>query len=518
MTKRTMTAGLALAVVMFLGSNCFAQITLSFVAAGSTGAWEAMGLAAAQSNTCGTNVWTVKKGTVNVIDGRSSSIPAETGNTWIIWNTAKTTACIYVAVDSVIGQQLFFAVPRATMSVPSTAAGTAGANLIPTITDVPLDATIQAALNGATLNAAPTDVRPEDALFEENRVLAPLDTVHYNGLGYGPGPIGIPILSDFSSGSVTPTAFALSGKDPITELPVPAWTTSNVGAQVMIFAVGTQQTGSTGDFSNVAAFQNVNRRDLTNALNGTYAWTRDISSTPGLPQQPLNVVLREPTSGTYTTTEFNIPRNVETTSTQELGVNPSAPGGNPLDIANPYSGGWRKRTVGSGEEVSEIVSSSNGNVLGYAFWSTGNWTSAVSTARYLTVDGVDPLFATYAGGFFPTCTAPCPGLVSFTNVLNGSYPVWNILTVTTAKVVPAGVTTLISNAQTFVQNVVPDFVPIAQMNVFRSHFTQSGRGAANGYQTGHPESGGSVGGAVFTVQADLDDIIDTGKELINFKQ
>jgi hypothetical protein len=518
MTKRSRTAGLTLAVVMLLGLSCFAQTSLLFVAAGSSGAWEAFGLAAAQATTCGTNVWTVKKGTVTVIDGRSTSIPAANGNTWIIWNTAKTTACVYVAVDSVIGQQLFFAVPRATISVPSTAVGTAGANLIPTITDVPLDATIQAALNGATLNAAPTDIRPEDALFEENRVLAPLNTVNYSGLGYGPSPIGTPILSEFSSGSVTPTAFAIIGKDPITGLTVPQWTTTDVGAQVLIFAVGTQQTGSSGDFSNTAAFQNVDRFDLANALNGNFAYTRDISSTPGLAAQPLNVVTREPTSGTYTTAEFEIVRSVEVNSTQELGVNPSLPNNNPLNLTNPFSGGWRKRAVGSGEEVSEIVNSANGNVLGYAFWSTGNWASAISTARYLTVDGVDPLFASYAGGFFPSCTAPCPGLVSFTNVLNGSYPAWNVLVVTTAKPVPAGVTTLVSGAQSFVVTTVPDFVPVSSMNVFRSHYTQSGKAGANGYQTGHAESGGSVSGAVFTVQADLDDITDTGKEITGFKQ
>jgi len=519
MTKRTIKAGLTLAVVMFLGLSCFAQtVSLNFVAAGSSGAWETFGLAASSSSTCGTNTWTAKKGTVTVIDGRSSSIPAATGNTWIVWNTALTTACIYVAVDSVIGQQLFFAVPRATVDVPSTAAGTAGANLIPTVTDVPLNATIQAALNGATLNAAPSDIRPEDALFEENRVLAPLNTVNYSGLGYGPGPIGIPILSEFSTGSVTPTAFAIIGKDPITGLTVPRWTTTDVGAQVMIFAVGTQQTGSSGDFSNTAAFQNVDRFDLANALNGNFAYTRDISSTPGLAAQPLNVVLREPTSGTYTTTEFALVRDVEINSTQELGVNPSLPNNNPLNLTNPFSGGWRKRTVGSGEEVSEIVNSANGNVLGYAFWSTGNWASAISTARYLTVDGVDPLFASYAGGFFPSCTAPCPGLVSFTNVLNGSYPVWNVLVVTTGLPVPAGVTALISSAQTFVVTTVPDFVPYSSMTVFRSHYTQSGKSPANGYQTGHAESGGSVSGAVFTVQADLDDITDTGKEITGFKQ
>ena len=159
----------------------------------------------------------------------------------------------------------------------------------------------------------------------------------------------------------------------------------------------------------------------------------------------------------------------------------------------------------------------NGNVLGYGFWSTGNFASLTSTARYLMVDGVDPLFSSYAGGFLPSCVAPCPGIVTFTNVLNGSYPAWNVLTFTTAKPVPPGVQALINDLQSFVVNTVPDFVPITSMNVFRSHYNQSGKVGSNGYKANNPEAGGSVQGAVFTVQSDLDEITDTGKEIIGFK-
>src|SRR5262249_34661223 len=149
--------------------------------------------------------------------------------------------------------------------------------------------------------------------------------------------------------------------------------------------------------------------------------------------------------------------------------------------------------------------------IGYAFWSTGNFAAVVSNTKYLTVDGVDPLFPSYQGGFIPTCVAPCPGIVTFDNVKNGSYPIWNILRVVTTSPVPAGVNGLIIAAQTQVINV-PDFVPITAMQVFRSHYTQSGRSAANGHKTGTKESGGDVQGAVFTVQADLDNIADTGLE------
>jgi len=519
MTKRiknTATA-LSVAVIMLVGSNAFAKPSVLVNAAGSSGAFQAFALAALQG-TCGTNSWT-KKSTAAGVDGRSASIPLEVGNIWIIWDNAKTKVCSYLAVDSVIGQQLFFAVPRATLSIPASSIGTAGDNLIPTQTDTTLDSAVYSALNGKVFNAAPTDIRPEDALFAENRALASLNS-SYSGLGYGPGPIGTPIVSTFSGSTSTPVAFNLTGNDPITGQTVKSYTTTNVGAQAVMVVVNNLQTGSKGNFSNVAAFQNVNRFDLTQAVNGTYGSTRDLSSASGLPAVPLNVILREPTSGTYNTMEFNIPRNLEFNSTQELGVNPGAGGNNnPLNLPNS-GGGWRKRAIGNGEELKQVANSANGDVIGYGFWSTGNFAAYVDDVRYLTVDGVDPLFSSYSGGFFPTCTIPCPGIVQFTNVLNGSYPIWNVLRVTTSKPIPSGVSSLIAAAQSAVVNVSPDFVPINAMNVFRSHFSrpESKRPISNGHISGVPEAGGDVGGTVITVQADLDNVADTGKEFIGFKQ
>jgi hypothetical protein len=471
-------------------------------------------LAAYSNSTCGTNIWTFKKGGSG-IDGRSSAIPVETGNVWIVWNNSLTTICAYLSIDATVGAQLFFAVPKATLSIPSTEIGVAGQNLVPSLTDTALPTAVYSALNGKAFNAAMLDSRPEDALFAENRALGPLDS-HYNGLGYGPGPIGTAILSTFSSSDATPVAFAIAGNDPITGLAVPAWATTNVGAAPIIVFVNTSATGSTGDFSNIAAFQNVNRFDLTLALNGTYGFTRDLSSVPGLAEQPLNVVLREPLAGAMNVLEFNIPRSVEIASTQELGVDPSQQTGNPLNLTNP-GGGWRKRALSSSEEVAAVGSSANGNSLGYTFWSTSNFASVVSNTRYLTVDGVDPLYANYAGGFFPTCTPPCAGLVQFTNIVNGSYPIWSIYRVATAKKVPSGVQTLISAAQTQAATAIPDFVPFTQLSVFHSHYLLSGKSGSNGYGT-KPESGGDIGGAVFTVQADLDFLNETGKELVGFKQ
>ena len=523
MTKRTtkFVTALSLAVIVFAGINCFAATGVLFNAAGSSGAFNAIALAADNSaSECGTHIWTQKSG-ASGIDNRSASIPAETANIWIVWNTAQTTVCSYLAVDSVIGQQLFFAVTAAgvrssTLSIPSTAIGSAGNNLVATLTDEALPTAVYNLLNNKPFNAAPSDIRPEDALFEENRVLASLNGC--TGLGYGPGPIGTTILSSQSSKSVTPVAYAISGKDPITGGTVPTFKTTNVGAQAIMFFVNTTDTSAGGFGSSsagVPVFQNVPRFVLANMLNGNLTRTRDLADQTGLPSIGAHVFLREPTSGTYTTTEFTVPRSLEIGSCQELNVNPAI--NNPLNIAYA-SGGTRERVVGTGEMVSTVGATTDS--LGYAFWSTTSFAKVTGTTKYLTVDGVDPLFPYYgfSNGTFPTCTPPCPGAIPFTNIANGSYPAWNILRVVTANPPPAGVATLITQAESEVANITPDFLPLTELNVFRAHYVQSGKGASNGIITGRPESGGDVGGAVFTIQSDEDYFADTGKEFVGEKQ
>jgi hypothetical protein len=514
-----LVAALAFAAMLAFGTNSYAATAVNFNGVGATVLYNTLALAAVSTSACGTNIWTYKKG-ASAIDSRSASIPEETGNIWIVWNTnaagtAVTSICSFLALDATVGAQLYFAVPRSTLSIPSTEIGLAGQSLVPTLTDTTLTQIAYNAINTQAFNAGILDSRPEDALFSETRALAAL-TTNYSGLGYGPGPIGIPIQSAFSTAESTPVSFAIAGTDPITGEAVPAWIATDLGAAPEIIFVNTGNTGSTGDFSNVAAFQNVNRFDLALALNGTLPYTRDLSPTLGLPEVPLNVILRDPLSGAFNVLEYCISRNVEINSTQEVGVNPAAAGGNPLDLTNA-GGGWRKRALSSSEMVTEVGTTANGNVLGYTFWSTGNFSSVVGTTRYLTVDGVDPLYPSYAGGSFPTCTAPCPGLVTFTNILNGSYPIWTTYRVVTAAKVPAGVTALIAAAQTQAANTVPDFVPLSQMTVFRSHYSLSGRIPSNGYGT-TKESGGDLGGAVFPIQADLDYLADTGLELTGYKQ
>ena len=382
MTKRAtkLAAAMSLTLIMLIGANCFAAVKPYFLAAGSSGAFNSFALAAGPAEgggICGQNIRTYKNGAQGV-DTRGTGL-LETGNVWIAWNNSITPSivCAYIAVDSIIGQQLFFAKPASTFNCLEPA-GTAGMNLIPTLTDTALPAAVLKVLQGAAFNAAPSDIRPEDALFEETRVLAALNTTNYDGLGYGPGPVGTPILSHFSTKTATPALYALSGTDPITGQAIPAHKTIDVGTQVVVVAVNAQQGSAqnSGHFGDSTSFFSINRRDLTLALIGGYAYTKDLTSIPGQGTVPLNVITREPLSGTFTVMEFNIPRNLETGSTQELGVNPAtgqgttcpgAPCGNPLNISN--GGGFRWRAIGNGEELSEIESASTGDAIGYGFWS-----------------------------------------------------------------------------------------------------------------------------------------------------
>jgi hypothetical protein len=120
------------------------------------------------------------------------------------------------------------------------------------------------------------------------------------------------------------------------------------------------------------------------------------------------------------------------------------------------------------------------------------------------VDGVDPINLNYVDGTLPTCSAPCPGIVSFANVSAGDYAVWNTLRLVSHTPVPAGVTALIARAQTQVVNIYPDFLPLSAMGVLRSHYAQSGISGANGSGGActAPEKGGDVGGAVLTIDGD----------------
>jgi ABC-type phosphate transport system substrate-binding protein len=498
---------------LLLASTAFAQV--QYNAAGSSAMFNTFAFAARLgSSPCGQHNWSKKNGGATH-DGRRNDIQDVTGNIWVVWDDSNnpTVICAYLSIDSAIGDRSFFAFPSAILSMPSGDIGSNGDQLVPAPMppDEQLPQAVYTALNNSIFNAAMTDIRPEDALFATNRALAPL-TKDRSGLGYGPGPVGTEIHSEFSSSFVQPVAFALSGPDPISGQNIPfQYTTTNIGASPVVVFVNDTILQS-GHFGN-PRITNALRFPLALMLDGTLTRCHDLTTSLVAPSAPAHVMLREPLSGTYNTMEFNIPRSAELGLSQEDGVDPSQQNGNPLNISYP-SGGTRQRVVGTGQMVSEVVATPD--AIGYAFWSFGNFANAVSSTKYLTVDGIDPLRNIYSNGFFPTCTnPPCPGLLTFPHIQDGTYPIWSILRMVTVSPVPSFIQTLLSAAQTEAGQI-PDFVPSSQLFVFRSHYNQSGVTGANGHL--NAEAGGDVGGAPFTLNNDYDSINDYNMELLGYKQ
>jgi hypothetical protein len=127
---------------------------------------------------------------------------------------------------------------------------------------------------------------------------------------------------------------------------------------------------------------------------------------------------------------------------------------------------------------------------------------------YLTLDGVDPIQASYTNGNLPTCTEPCPvaGGASFPNVRNGTYRSWSVLRVVTdaAGTNFTNTKTLVNAAQAHINSTTPDYVPfLAQsggepgFQKYRSHFLQQGVSPNNGLPNGvGTEAGGDMGGCI----------------------
>ena len=583
-----------LAAAMMFGSAVNAQ-TFPFVAAGSSAAFNALAFAGEYSATpvCGLYNWTAPKGFVTGHDNRSGAGASDVaGTVWVEWNTSSggstgpvTTVCAYLNIDSIVGSRLYFANPQGSLSFVGGCPNNSGIAYPPNSpnqvlllpADVSLPTTVCNALNGQTVNAVPSDIRPEDAQFGTQRACGPFisatnpATLGYGGTGNTCSP-GVAIASAFSTSTAQPIAFTISGKDPITANTIPAWKSLDVGAQIALIVYNTQDTGDSGAGLGNAVFTNdgnVDRWVLAKVLDGTLGRTRDlIPEGEGLPSIPLDVVVREPLSGTMNTVEFSVTRDKEIDSSQELGINPggAAPTGwtgttNPLDITKTSAhGSTRKlRAIGTGEMVKAIAGTvtpiSGGtykNQVGYVFFSYGNVSpltngSSTSIGKYFDVDGVDPFYADYASnpdglGVLPVCTvgsgtSSCNGAITFPNIANGSYPLWNVLRVVTTPSLAAvggSVNKLVVAAQNYATSFVPDFVPYGNLQVFRAHRAVtlyvenyncgSGSGCTKSYTpedgfTTAAEGGSDVGGAVFTVEAELDYQADnSNKQLVTFQQ
>jgi hypothetical protein len=570
MRFKSLIAAAALAVLPVFASA--ATPVVQWAGVGSSGQWQSFGIGAyalaASEDTSGTPGHFTVKGTCNADcadgnDSRSSSISLQSGNLWVVWTNDHSKVWAGLSVDSIVGDRLFFAVPRATLLLDTCYDGTAyltscakaaagNTNLISSAflgsttdtTSLPSD--IFAALQGTKFTAAMTDIRPEDALFEQQRVVSAegatlTGTTSAKGLGYGTGPntlVGTSIL-DSVSGSAQPVAFALSGgKDPFTGQTVPASNTIDVGAGVIVFFVNRHNTAGLGASATAGKTLSQGGVPKYPDIPGQVEQAIFSGTSCVIPSTtiPIHVFMREPLSGTMTTTEFSITLSDHYTAaaSQESNITASTEfklgaWTNTGAALSPYvqyqpasnsSGGTggktcvngkgdRSRAVGTGNETKAVEFVTD--ALGYNFFGYGNFSAIANNPLYgyVTLHSTDPIKATYTNGQFPACPAAgCPATPgsSFPNVRNGKYDAWGVLRVVTdAK----GTTNYTNTAALVVANqnhnnsTVPDFIPVAAttdgdpgLTYYRSHYTQSGVAPNNGLLAGSTESGGDVGGTI----------------------
>jgi hypothetical protein len=509
-----------------------------------------------------TCIWSTKTAVTATDNSTYGGGKTETGNAWVAWTPATagnnstcgtisstTKIYAYLQTDSVVGDRSLFN--------GSTIANTGGstANLIYSTSGTTIGtewATLPTSVAGAfttsvPVNVAGTDIRPEDAEFATARALTtvgsnvgswgPLSvsTNQYLGLGYNNGDS---VESDYSGSVFHVINFTL----PTT------FYTQPVGADPVVVAVSS--TDASGIGFNSSNITNLNKSTLALYLDGTLGETRD-ALTPGSTEttsNPTTVILREPLSGTYNTVEYNVPNTLALGTSQDVGEdqlasqknNPATlPAGstwNPLHIQNATWGNLRRRAIGTGQEINALFGTGGltapENGLGYAFWGVSNFApaaSSTSTIKYLTIDGVDPLFANYTAGVIPTTTTELAS-VNFPHIKDGTYPIWSLIRlVYTNSSLSTTVLSLSEAAGKYTTSSHPDFVPyyvqsglsyVVNLNVERSHFIPSAgtiqpATPINGECAFQPialtqEAGGDVGGVVIPCAVDADYYTATG--------
>ncbi len=433
----------------------------------------------------------------SLVDARNSNIGPQSGTIWIVWSETSGRVWAYTSVDSTVGVRMFEAAPRAEESLVALASLPAsGSNALAVWDDGSVDAALPAAVyavvNGARVNAANTDIRPEDALYATTRTLT---SVANGGLGYGNYvsgncQVGLGYKSEVTptGGSIaTPVSFALSGADPCSGTAVPSFTTIPVGAAPIVFLANKSDASGLGS-SAVKSITTTGSNDAYELFSGTSC---NASLLGGSSSVAVNPILREPLSGTMNTTEFSV---FEPTGTQEKGVTTAT---NPLDSKCAAGGGTRQRGIGTGDITKGVNALTDS--IGYVFFSYEALVPAsFPNIKYLELNGVDPLAtsasSTYTGAL-PTCGTSgkftCPLSTpsgSFFNLRNGDYKAWSLYRVVTDKSGAdyTAVNALVSKAQTVADTLLPDFVPFKAicgtssakddpgLSVFREHYLSSG--------------------------------------------
>jgi hypothetical protein len=510
-----------------LSTSSHAQ-TVAVNGLGSSAIFLELGLATLVPVSGGVNaqcVWSENTNSVIATDTTVGTLQ-DKGSAWVAWTKGSGTCDVptspiiaaYLQTDSLVGNRCLFHGASCKIGYPTT--NPTPANLIgPSagVTESSLPVTIANALNAAAVNTAGTDIRPEDAEFAVKRAVANCNTTvgsaQYLGLGYTNGTT---IASDFDSSTFNVLDFTLPS----------SYTVTPVGATPVLVVVNGD--GTTNGFGN-PSITNLTSPVLANFLDGTYSFTGQALPTPVASGPGATVVIREPLSGTYNTMEYNVPNTLTLQTSQDVGFTQpigqkncsgTVVGSNPMHLAGTASGSLRRRAIGTGQALTQVRT--NTNSLGYGFWSVANFSAYASApnAKYLKVDGVDPLMpstVTYTG-VIPTTGTTNMANVNLENVANGTYPIWSMLRlVTTSPIATVAARQLATSAQTLVPTGTPtsrpDFVQTANLTVVRSHFIPPAGSiqpatAANGHvgltssACTATEAGGDVGGRVLTLSGD----------------
>jgi len=492
------------------------------------------------------------------------------GGIWIVWDSFSNDAGVhctpnvwaYIQTDSVVGNRAFFGGAGAAGSafgdfvtvgangwfaddgkISSTLWGDGTAGLFPSVNNIPppfIQNLFVAPVAGGTnlVNVGATDIRPEDAFYAQTRanttrqpalgVAGDLVGLGYNSnntISAGTAPdnsnvapctgtsklanlVGTPIASSLTGSTFGVVAFNLTGVDPFTCNPIPAFSTIAVGASPIVFfhsnnggQLGT--AGATPTSLLADASESELEQVFSGQANGLAAGKVFAACTSC--QGNFAVYLREPLSGTYNTVEETVMRHPSTLANSrfpmETGIDPTVANNNPLTNIN-----GRYRAIGTGEEVTSVLQSVANHAIdgiGYSFFSFGNFNPVKDSANvsYIRLNGIDPLWHNYipgtlgitdpgqpaTAGFLPgstdapgTCAGhfPCAESLmwkadntgsaattsySFPNLRNGSYPSWSVIRLVAATASSLA-TALVNNSQKYVVSTVPDYVPFGAVS------------------------------------------------------
>jgi hypothetical protein len=544
----------------------------AYVATGSSALFLELGQAATALSDTGC-YWTQKSvSTIAARDDRPTiPITDENGSIWIAWGKGTGTCAapagtfnIYseMSLDSVLGQRCYFMVNSSNvggcLQIVTIASGTAGAGLLGTgfSADTAIPAAVISALNNSRMNAAATDIRPEDGKFASARMFTPCTdqiarnpyqstSFYTSGLGYQTGTTGIgTAIQSFTNAGVVFHVydFNITGTDPISGGSLSTagrtpYVVSTVGAQPQMITVG--PVTSTG----IGAATDIPFSTLSEFVEGGYGRTTDLEGPTAT--NAVVAILREPLSGTYNTFEFSVPNSNQFQASQEIFNCNSGTGqvaSNPMNIATVLGNvpNSRKiRAIGTGEEVAALINPSfcptsptEIDCIGYWFWSAGNAANFTATnQKYLTLNGVDPILDSYGDscmsglglgpGVIPNVGNSALGCVTFKGLNAGDYAIWSPLRIVSTSGAATAVGNLITGAESL-SSTQNDFVPITKLKVWHSHFgffgvpgeptTDSDGETVNPATPGDlcnnsassPEQGGDVGGMTISIQGNHD--------------